>query len=1066
MLNLRGIRAPLLAGLISAGVVGCEHDLTLSPPVNPGDAVVAQFDPTNPIPVLQLVPTPTALAEEPGTGRLKVAVYDCEKPSTKQCLAFVDNFPPTTPVTLFFSAAIDEASLAEGVTIVKEGSGTAIPFTATVGDRPQPNAACAEGGNGSGNPADPSDDRTYDPAKDVAPGIQAILRPNTPLDPGATYYVYVESYVDDAGVVHGVKTADGKKIEPSNLFALLNAPKDHPPITNGAEGPQLVSPLLRSNVSSLVLAALFPSKTLADLTPDELATFKTVIGQRSVTLFGLYSFFESVIEKGEEMSVFEKRNQLVFANKWHTGLSGVVQGGEVLFDPLRGKVPFPNAELLTTVTSTRVTIPINPCGATPTPGCDSATAQGLKGGLNTLDGFSTTAPISIPFSSSIDAATLAGNVVMYKVDDTGMVVEPAVEIDLGTRTSSGTDDAVLLITPKKPLAETSRYVIALKKGIKGTDGFDFRRPQTFNFLTVRDPLLVDGAINPDALVTFYGSMTPAPVQTFLQCSTVAATGMLASDAVVNGTAAQIENQLRRARFAQALDELATASTAFPEGEILLAFSYKTQTITGVTDLITRQLLGTAYQNVLNASMTPAIFGPVRTATTPQAVQGTILVTLCLSGQIPGVATNTCLVNGSVNPALFANPLVQQLLPLYAGGIDSMRLYLMANYIVTRGNPLSNGGTFTPASVMQPRIIQTPVWVITPAIPAAGKVPVVIFQHGLGQVKETGFFIASTFARTGYATVLMDLPYHGSRANDLVNNMTGAPCPAIQPEAVTCAAQGGVCMGGCDGTQDSSGSGFLSSNVFAARDNFRQGIIDQFTLIKLIQSQSMAGGALTFLDGASIGYAGQSLGGITGGNLAAYAPELKAAVLNVPGGGLVNILLSTVPQISAPLFAALSAAGVCARTPTGCEDNAAFRQFGIIAQTALDPGDPLANSIAVLGPHHGVPPITPAKVLIQMAVPDLVVTNPTTIALGKAYGFDPTDNSATSHFQTYNFASGGNCHGFILFPGTCTSTELGNGPFSGFCATFGAQQQAARFIATGGTMVGPRNPMGFGALGCN
>ena len=269
MLNLRGIRAPLLAGLISAGVVGCEHDLTLSPPVNPGDAVVAQFDPTNPIPVLQLVPTPTALAEEPGTGRLKVAVYDCEKPSTKQCLAFVDNFPPTTPVTLFFSAAIDEASLAEGVTIVKEGSGTAIPFTATVGDRPQPNAACAEGGNGSGNPADPSDDRTYDPAKDVAPGIQAILRPNTPLDPGATYYVYVESYVDDAGVVHGVKTADGKKIEPSNLFALLNAPKDHPPITNGAEGPQLVSPLLRSNVSSLVLAALFPSKTLADLTPDE-----------------------------------------------------------------------------------------------------------------------------------------------------------------------------------------------------------------------------------------------------------------------------------------------------------------------------------------------------------------------------------------------------------------------------------------------------------------------------------------------------------------------------------------------------------------------------------------------------------------------------------------------------------------------------------------------------------------------------------------------------------------------------------------------------------------------------
>jgi hypothetical protein len=47
--------------------------------------------------------------------------------------------------------------------------------------------------------------------------------------------------------------------------------------------------------------------------------------------------------------------------------------------------------------------------------------------------------------------------------------------------------------------------------------------------------------------------------------------------------------------------------------------------------------------------------------------------------------------------------------------------------------------------------------------------------------------------------------------------------------------------------------------------------------------------------------------------------------------------------------------------------------------------------------------------------------------------------------------GGGCHGFLLAPtcGQCVEDTL--------CTTFGAQQQAAGFVDSGGMSVGPRRP---------
>jgi hypothetical protein len=372
-----------------------------------------------------------------------------------------------------------------------------------------------------------------------------------------------------------------------------------------------------------------------------------------------------------------------------------------------------------------------------------------------------------------------------------------------------------------------------------------------------------------------------------------------------------------------------------------------------------------------------------------------------------------------------------------------------------------------------------MWVVTgTGTPAAGGYPVAIFQHGLGRQKEDGFLIANTLASqtaseqasapdpAGWAVVMIDLPLHGSRASDLVNNTTGAPCADIDPHAVDCTdgtcVTHGTMTAPCDGKQDSSGTGFLGVNLFATRDNFRQATIDQLTLIRAIQKEGRPGGALPVLDGTRIAYIGQSLGGITGGNLAAYVTpaDMKRMVLNVAGGGLVNnILPNTVPEISSQLFAGLALTGNCmlrdsSHPEQGCLDTPAFRQFLIIGQWILDPGDPLANTIGVKDDIPGRMPITPDRVLIQMSKPDLVVANVSTEALARGlYGSmpGPGDNLQIYDF-THTMAStrGTGCHGFLLGPlcGRCDHAVATDGLVDNLCNSIGAQQQAANFIATG------------------
>jgi pimeloyl-ACP methyl ester carboxylesterase len=1134
MLRRRLISSCLVATGIAG--LGCARELELDPnPIDPNNlgVVVAQFDPTNRVPVLRLVPSPTAIAQNPdGTINYdRVKPEPCELPDTAQCLQFVDGWPITTPITVYFSGDVDGTTIRSGIKLF-EASATGLapvefdpicPSSATgqcadpsrpYEARPLPPAACQMDGGSLRYTLDGSDPTL----PRVPPGIQVVLRPRTPLKPRTNYLLMLES--TDAA---GLKASDGTRIDPSGLFSLLNV--DVEPVD--ASG-NITGAILRSQAQGTLLRNEFNGKAATALDDSERALFQQRLNETGLQLRGLYTLFKGVGDTLMAAGQLAKREDAVYLNTWTTGGDPTVAE----FDPANDKFPFPNVPLMTTsspahtLMNLQVYLPPDPA--------DSPTAAALKLGLNTLDGFSNTAPTAITFSKNIDADTLAGNILFVEVDDQD-AIQGEVPISVTYTASSAFGAASIAIRPLAPLKQDQRYLVALARGIQDEAGNEVAIASTMRLLrNVSDPFITGTTVNP-------------AVEQALQCSTVQTTGRLADDSTVVGLATALETQVSHARWTMAFDALDGATIGaetIARDDLLMAFHYKTQSITTTVDAAKNVLLPNVWEQL---DPGPRMVGPVFTATGTAEIADLIgiiplfCVGFCEAGAMaPDIMPGECATYDAegnitdVNPAVPGNLVCQLAHQVIAGNLGAASLYLMRAYRSTSGNPYS-AGTFTPNTVMQPDVIDLPVWVITPAsAPPPEGYPVVIFQHGLGQEKENGFLLANTLANTtpGWATVMVDFPFHGARASDLIDNTTMAPCvdanmvPNIDPADVLCDSQSGMCQNGCDGLQDPSATGLLSPNLFGVRDNFRQGTIDQLTLLRAIQLEGAAAGALPALDGTRVAYIGQSLGGIAGGNFAAYATpnDLEALVVNVGGGSLTTILLNTVPQIAAPLYAALMRAGVCEfNTPgnpaSGCKPTAAFRQFLLIAQWVLDPGDPHGTSIGVRGDDR--PGLGADKVLIQMSKPDLVVANRSSFLLGTAYGRNlqvtspaPFEFTSTDErFQIYDFtlcvdmndddipgsrctpslactdAAGApianarckvpqawdnpqtqeyetGCHGWLLGP-ICGELDAMGAPNLPdiLCTTIGAQLQAAGFVASGGTNVPPQRPAQVAGIPC-
>jgi len=230
-----------------------------------------------------------------------------------------------------------------------------------------------------------------------------------------------------------------------------------------------------------------------------------------------------------------------------------------------------------------------------------------------------------------------------------------------------------------------------------------------------------------------------------------------------------------------------------------------------------------------------------------------------------------------------------------------------------------------------------------------------------------------------------------------------------------------------------------------RDSLRQTALDTVALIAALR-RGVPG--VPELSRARIGYYGQSLGGIYGTIAVALEPALDRAVLNVPGGPIVDIVRFS------PGFRPLLAAELAARRPPvlapGAELDEQLPLRGASPETAptrtaLAAQEVIAR-VAWLGrsgsPEAYAPRLRPADTLLQAAYGDETVPNPTTDQIVRGGRLEPR----TWVFRNDRTAGAAvNPHGFLIDP-----TSPGN---------LAGQAQALAFLRTGRTI----DPDGAGAV---
>jgi len=269
---------------------------------------------------------------------------------------------------------------------------------------------------------------------------------------------------------------------------------------------------------------------------------------------------------------------------------------------------------------------------------------------------------------------------------------------------------------------------------------------------------------------------------------------------------------------------------------------------------------------------------------------------------------------------------------------------------------------------------------------SGPFPTVIFQHGITSSKMAALAIADTFAAGGMATIAMDLVLHGDRAGDFMDNATGDMVP--------------------DGQLDPSGALFVNlTSLRTGRDNLRQSAVDMMQLVRMIEGGvDYTGDLYPDLAPGHTTLVGMSLGGFISTIVHAVEPDIKVAVLNVPGGP-ISQFLATSPTFAPVVNAGLAENGILPGTPE-------YSQFFLLAQTVIDSADPINYAPYVLdGSVSGVEKYA----LMQEAIGDQVVPNATTEMLARAMGPDfPQVEPVVESIYGMTTASAGVANGLYQF----------------------------------------------------
>ena len=235
-----------------------------------------------------------------------------------------------------------------------------------------------------------------------------------------------------------------------------------------------------------------------------------------------------------------------------------------------------------------------------------------------------------------------------------------------------------------------------------------------------------------------------------------------------------------------------------------------------------------------------------------------------------------------------------------------------------------------------------------------QVPISIYGHGLGAMKEADSGVVASNAKLGIATVSIDHPNHGTRI----------------------LADGGYVM-----AMVSPSDAAMLSGIAA------QSTIDFMSLLKAIRTSIGAidvlpkrswstfistpaynGDGIAEIDTSNIFYQGTSLGGVLGSTFIALAPDLKGAFLQVTGVGFSNMLSNS--MIWEGYFSHLMP-----RKASGAE--------AMLMKSALQHEGDYADAINFIHYFRNPPNTTTAKpVAVVIGEGDSVVPNFTSAAMAE------------------------------------------------------------------------------------
>ncbi len=357
---------------------------------------------------------------------------------------------------------------------------------------------------------------------------------------------------------------------------------------------------------------------------------------------------------------------------------------------------------------------------------DENDASDPRVAINSLDGFSTVAPIATTIGAAADSATFGPNTVkLFEVVldsngfvDTGALTPVALTygVDYVASVSSlDTSGKTIVISPIKPLKPKTSYLAALTTGIQSLDGRNLVADTAYNVTKSTSPLHING---------------------------VSQVRVLEDDQAV---------ALEPLRLLTNAQEAALAGAGIASSSVAVSWVFSTQSVGDVLTVVRGMATSSSVIDASSIGTASALLG--------------------------GEAGNADIYEGTLT------------LPYYLSNTsNSTTDPLNKSWRSVGGGNLSRFVP-TPEKISDetvPLLLSVPNNI---AKPAQGW-PVVMFQHGIGTDRSNMLAIAESLASAGFAVVAIDLPLHGllpdstlykagiERTFDLnlVDNATGAPEP--------------------------------------------------------------------------------------------------------------------------------------------------------------------------------------------------------------------------------------------------------------------------------------------------